>query len=376
MNGTTEITLGRLHSIDVLRAMAILLMVQIHFVENLSSAGGTAWLYDLSQALGMLSAPLFTFLVGMSLYLWITKQVHRGLPSARITTRGLKRGVILFLVGLGFAVVIWLPDQIFGWDILTLIGASIAVVVLLRRLPAGYLLAIAAVVLVLSPLLRDLTDYPRYWDQWGEYIYDFTAGDVLGGFLVNGYFPIFPWVALPLVGYATAALYLGRARAASKWWLPVSGGGLLALASIGAIVGESATGRLRWYASPVEFYPATTTYALGVLGVILLAFWFLHTLLDLQPQGEGRTLRFLGRYSRFSLTVYVIHHAVHIWPLLLAAHFQSHHDPWHYYADAVGTPVALLLAAVFVVVFHAVAVHWESKGGRYSLEWMLRRWTG
>jgi len=367
---------GRLRSVDVLRAAAILLMVQIHFVENLSSSDGTAWLYDLSQALGMLSAPLFTFLVGMSLYLSVAKRASREGPSTRIVTRSLKRGAFLFVAGLVFAVVIWLPDQVFDWDILTLIGLSIPIVVLLRRLPGGYLLIIAVLLALLSPLLRDLADYSRSWDRWGEYVYDFTWRDVLWGVVANGYFPIFPWLAFPIVGYATASLYLGGTSTSKWWWLPVSGGGLLAVAAVGAFLGESATGRLSWYTSPVEFYPATTTYVLGALGVILLLFWLLHGTLDVRHRGGGRTLAFLGRFSRFSLTTYVIHHAVHIWPLLLAARLQGHRDPWRYYADAVSTPVAMLLVAVFVVAFHAVLIWWERSGGQYSLEWMLSRWTG
>jgi uncharacterized membrane protein len=375
MNGT-EVSMGRLHSIDVLRALAILLMVQIHFVENLSSGESAGWLYDLSQAFGMLSAPLFTFLVGVSLYLSATKQAARGRSSALIVTRAFKRGAFLFVAGLVFAVVIWLPDQVFDWDILTLIGASIPIVVLLRRLPARYLLLIALAILALSPQLRVSGHYAAHWDQWGEYVYDFTWSDVLWGFFANGYFPIFPWLVFPLVGYATGVLYLGGAAASRRRWLAWCGAGLLGLAAIGAWAGESVTGPLRRFLSPVEFYPATTTYVLGALGVILLLLWFLHGLLDRRPRSIGRLLTFLGRYSRFSFTTYVIHHAVHIWPLLFAARLQGGRDPWYYYAEAVTTPVALLLAAGFVVVFYAVITRWERAGARYSLEWMLNQWTG
>jgi uncharacterized membrane protein len=58
----------RFASIDVLRAIAILLMIQVHFVENLSPReASSAALYDLSEVLGMLQAPLFGFLMGLSL---------------------------------------------------------------------------------------------------------------------------------------------------------------------------------------------------------------------------------------------------------------------------------------------------------------------
>ena len=65
----------RLESIDVLRAVAILLMVQIHFVVYLAPASsGPAWLGTLSQVLAAFPLPIFTFLVGMSLCLSLHRQ--------------------------------------------------------------------------------------------------------------------------------------------------------------------------------------------------------------------------------------------------------------------------------------------------------------
>ena len=63
----------RLASIDVLRAIAIMLMVQVHFLENLASGEEFPRVHDLSHALGLLAAPLFTFLTGLSLWLWLKK---------------------------------------------------------------------------------------------------------------------------------------------------------------------------------------------------------------------------------------------------------------------------------------------------------------
>ena len=64
----------RLASIDFLRAIAILLMIQVHFVENLSKReASSAALYDLSEVLGMLPAPVLTFMVGLSLWLWLRR---------------------------------------------------------------------------------------------------------------------------------------------------------------------------------------------------------------------------------------------------------------------------------------------------------------
>jgi uncharacterized membrane protein len=141
----------RLASIDVLRAIAILLMIQVHFVENLSPReASSAALYDLSEVLGMLPAPLFTFLVGLSLWLWLRRETGLGRSELELSKVVVRRGLFLSGAGLAFAVVIWLPEEVFDWDILTLLGAS-----------------------------------------------------TLIGFLLQGYFPLLPWVVFPLVGFAT-----------------------------------------------------------------------------------------------------------------------------------------------------------------------------
>ena len=54
----------RYPSIDVLRMIAICIMVIVHFVENLSGLG--------HYVPGGFAAPLFSFLVGASYYLWLS----------------------------------------------------------------------------------------------------------------------------------------------------------------------------------------------------------------------------------------------------------------------------------------------------------------
>src|SRR3954467_5669810 len=98
----------RYPSIDVLRGAAILLMIQVHFVDNLSSRDpSSAWLYDASMALGALSAPLFTSVSGVSYGLWVRKQEGLGRGAREVTRRSLRRGWFLFALGLALKWPIW-----------------------------------------------------------------------------------------------------------------------------------------------------------------------------------------------------------------------------------------------------------------------------
>src|SRR5262245_57100006 len=111
-------------SIDILRGLAILLMIQVHFVENLSPReASSAMLYDASEVLGAFAAPIFTFVSGMSFYFWTEKMRTEKRPG---TTRiALRRGLFLFVAGIVFNFAVWLPEDTFNWDILTLIGTSL-----------------------------------------------------------------------------------------------------------------------------------------------------------------------------------------------------------------------------------------------------------
>ncbi len=366
-------------SIDVLRAAAILLMVQIHFTQNLATdLAGDGLLSYGSRALGMIPAPLFTFLAGMSLRLSLSRCPGDGRAGEEFALRHLRRGILLFFAGLMFATLVRMPDQVFGWDILPFIGASLLVLYAMRRLSPGALSLTALFVVAISPPLRILSGYAAHWPTGEKYLYAFTLRDVAWGFVANGYFPLFPWLVFPLAGFLAARVFLLDEPEGRAWRraLPVVGLALIAISIAATRVGTQLDGPWQWYASAVRFYPATTTFVLKVLGLILCAFWALHLRLDRRADARFPFLGFLRRYSRFSLTTYVIHHAVHLWPLLLAAYLQGLPDPWHYHGTVTTTRTALILAVAFILLFYGVLVAWDRRGGRYSFEWLLKKFAG
>ena len=130
-----------------------------------------------------------------------------------------------------------------------------------------------------SPALRVVADYPAFW-QAGYFDYDFTLVDVLLGWLAVGYFPVFPWLAFPLLGHALAAWLFGEevdeqvdVRGESRSGR-VAASGIAGIATAfaltvswpalpAAITGEAALG---W-----TMFPASTAYCLGTLGTVTLA---------------------------------------------------------------------------------------------------------
>ena len=86
----------RIHAIDILRTLAILWMIEIHFVDNMSYiTNRDTLLYDIAVSFGMISAPFFTFLVGLSFFV-----SYRKYPPHVARRQTFKRGAAIFIIGL------------------------------------------------------------------------------------------------------------------------------------------------------------------------------------------------------------------------------------------------------------------------------------
>jgi uncharacterized membrane protein len=305
-------------SIDVLRSIAICLMIVVHFVENLSAGHDAASTALAATLPAGVAAPLFLFLVGVNYRLWADMQADRGRSSTSVSKRSVRRG--LFLVGAGFAfnVLVWLPEDTFNWDVLTFVGIALLVLDVARRMPPSAVVCGAGIILAISPVLRGVADYAAYWQQpWFDY--DFTLSDVALGGLVVGYFPLFPWLVLPLTGFLVAPLIFGSRGRPSRCF-GIAGG----LAAVSA--GVLAVWPLlpdRWRAGAADgwsMFPASTAYILGSTALALASLVLLHTLLD-RPAASGwreRPAAWTGPFSRHSFSIYVLHHIVHVWPLWIA----------------------------------------------------------
>ncbi len=364
-------------SIDILRGLAIILMIQVHFVENLSPReSSSAVLYDISMRLGSFSAPFFSFVSGLSYFLWVRKQESLRCKDKEITRITLRRGLFLFGLGIAFNFCIWLPQDTFNWDILTLIGTSLLFLAYARKLPAPVLPLICVVIVLVSPVLRTVGEYSSYWEDL-VYVYDFTFHDIIWGFAANGYFPVFPWIIFPIMGFFSGDLVFRKRRQPdfARWRLGASGLGLIGLSGIDIAFGSKLPFWIgRYYATGDSEYPASTEHVLGMLGFILLSLVLLHAWMDQKEDvpSEGGLIGEINRFSYFSLSIYVFHHMVMLWPLWIYGAWTNPDDSTIYWREAMTTPMAFTLAVIFLVVCHYVLIFLE-RYKKYSLESLMRR---
>lgn len=373
----------RLDSIDILRSLAIALMVVVHFVENLSGRhGGVDPFAEGYRAVWLptgFAAPIFTFLTGLNYRLWEESLAARGAPEDRISKITIRRG--LFLLGLGFAfnVLVWLPEDTFNWDILTFVGTALIILGIVRQMPAPVPLVACGLVVAAAPVLRRIADYPAYWES-GWFDYDWTLADITLGFLVVGYFPIFPWILFPVAGFVATAWILPerpRRTAAESTTgppRPLAAGAACLAASAAALAARPflpdrlTAGTSRGW----TMFPASTGYVLGTLGLVLVATTLLHRAVDgrLQPRLAWLT-RWTRPLSRHALSVYLLHHVVHVWPMWIAG-LAARGDATAFWQVAVAPLTAGLLAAGFLVA--AVLIFNEVDRRKLPSAESLMRW--
>lgn len=343
----------RYSSIDILRMIAIFVMVFVHFAENLSGV------YLSITGLG---APLFTFLSGLSYRLWVNGLEARGTSEEEISKRSIRRGLFVFVVGFGFNIFVWLPEDTFNWDVLTFIGFALLLLNVMRRLPLPIPILVAIVAVLVSPVLRERADYHAYWVN-DYFECDLTMSEVLTGFVSTGYFPIFPWLAYSLAGLVTGSLLFNASRKASEqqegsgaepsgWKTSLVGAAIMTTAvillTVRPYLPETISQKVLggW-----KMFPPTIEYVLATIGMAMLLFGLLHRSVDLNPN----TVRYKGwlsiakTFSRYSFTIYVLHHIVHLWPLWVYG-AATGREPTYYWEKAMPIVISMPLACVFLVV--------------------------
>src|SRR5579864_1967704 len=161
----------RLGYIDWLRGLACLVMFQVHCYDSwLSPSAKKTAFYGWSRFGGILPAPLFLFLAGISVALTTDRMRKKGIATGDIARKTIRRGGEVFLLALLFRV----QEFAFGWpwspwtdllrvDVLNVIGVAIVLMGLVcwtTTTRASSVLAAIAGATVIAMLA------PPLWTTW------------------------------------------------------------------------------------------------------------------------------------------------------------------------------------------------------------------
>ncbi|HXC53584.1 MAG TPA: heparan-alpha-glucosaminide N-acetyltransferase domain-containing protein [Candidatus Limnocylindrales bacterium] len=337
----------RLLPIDWARGLAMILMAVDHasamlnhgrVVPGSRNLNGGATSFPVDQFFLRWSTHIcpvaFVSLAGVSMFLSIRRKTERGESAAAIDRFLVSRG--LFIVLIDF---VWLNAsdlwKSFGLDVLTAIGAGIASMALLRRLPRA-VLAIVGLGLVLTPELGGL-DVPK-----GLAAALYNGGRASPHVFLD--YPVLPWIGVMALGWCWAGYALGEAatterigRAAARTLVPlvVVAFVLRGLNGFGNALAPRLDGSLQQWLDLSKNPPslAFLAFELGVLGMLLVGF--------AAAAARGAMLRPLAIFGQTALFFY----ALHFYVMGIAVELTG-------LGHAFGIPGALASAALLVAAMY------------------------
>jgi len=159
----------RLYFIDAVRAFAILMMLQGHFIDTLLALefrDSNSLAYSIWHYFRGITAPTFFTISGLIFTYLLIKTNNKKEEDIRIK-KGLSRGLMLIVIGYALRIPIfrWLNGKFDSYfmviDVLQCIGLSLLLIIVFYKIFQNYkyffsilMLAIATIIFVLEPLYR------------------------------------------------------------------------------------------------------------------------------------------------------------------------------------------------------------------------------
>jgi uncharacterized membrane protein len=360
----------RIHSIDVARGIAMVLMAIDHVrVYSGIPAGGPVPSVFFTRWITNFVAPAFAFFAGTSAYLLGRKLGNRRALARYLVTRGL----ILVLLELTFIRVAWTFNFDFGEYLLAgviwMLGWCMVLLAALIWLPTVVIGAFGVAMIVLHNLMDFLspaagTALQESSLSWLWQLLYFGGAIHLGqnGPTLIVLYSIVPWIGVMSAGYAFGALMAMEPRRRDKICIVL---GLSAIVLFLVLRTLDVYGDPRhWHVTgPTQMpellrflntnkYPASLQFLLMTLGPTIL-------LLPFVENARGRIGEFFATFGRVPMFYYLIHiPTIHFAAVLVALVREGKIEPWLFANHPVMVPPQpegytwplWLLYAVFIVV--------------------------
>lgn len=214
---------ARLHSIDVVRGLAIILMALDHIRDywtpnafsELDIAHTTpAWF--MTRWITHFCAPTFILLSGVSARLQLAKHGDKAALSRYL----LQRGLWLVLMEVVVVNISWraaLPTDYLWLQVIWVIGLSMIVCAVAIWLPRIPLVLCVVAVIAGHDLLNEM-QVPAEWSWLWALLHVRGGFSVLdGNYEIFIAYPLLPWPAVMLLGYLLGNLYVDKPQAVARW---------------------------------------------------------------------------------------------------------------------------------------------------------------
>lgn len=289
---------SRIDAIDILRGLAIFIMVPANMAPSVYAEPHEFW-FRLASSF---AAPAFIAIAGLTIALTAITRKY-GWKHYLI------RGALLLLVAAFVDVLIIKVAPFLSYDVLYLIGIACPLTYLFMRLPRLYQWSLISLIFLVTPVLQSTfgyTDYPGDVILWGDTEGARQASPTWSGalrrLLIDGWFPLFPWLGLSFAGAMMGQLLLHVPGRRDDRVHIVFAAALLAVGIVAWWVHPGAMYNRQGFSE--LFYPPTLGFILTAWGAVWAVLW----MVEKAPRWPiFEPLVWLGQCS---LLMYVLHLAI------------------------------------------------------------------
>lgn len=357
----------RIVVLDVLRAFAILMMLQGHFIDtmlddryrDLANPIYAAWSF-----MRGITAPVFFFVSGAVFVFLVLRESRPWRQSERIR-KGLRRAFLLLLLGYvlkwNFPTLLWTLEfypSYFTVDVFQILGLTLLVAIVAigfcqrtgLPLPLAFL-ALALAAFVFAPEIKT---------------HDWSALPVfLQNYLVKSHgstFTLLPWIGYALFGGVAGWWMRARPQILNSAWTPVI---LLATGLAAQFLIDDVLRGL-YQITGLQVVSNYLFRALGFVLIVLSVFiWIVRHAGPMPP--------LLLKIGRETLVIYSVHYVVLYGTWLGIGIHDLGRGTWPPWAAAMG---ALMFLACFVYLVYRIedVRRWWGRARRHAVQALLRIW--
>ncbi len=306
----------RIHSIDILRGLVMIIMALdhtrdfLHFNIDPTNLQTTTPILFFTRWITHFCAPVFVFLSGTSAFLSGRKKTKKQLSSFLF-----KRGIWLIVIELTVFNLFLTFDLTFGFlaiEVLSVIGFSMIILAALIYLPLRALFFIGLIIVCAHNLL-DAFDYakPTETPLWWGFLHQQSFFPYDHNRLFAVLYPLLPWPGVMILGYCLGSLYKKEFDAKRRQKILLSTGILITLFFIILRFTNVYGDPSEWHVQKnsvftiLSFlnttkYPASLLFLLMTLGPAII-------FLSLFEQAKGKWTEIVSVYGRVPFFYFLVH---------------------------------------------------------------------